>query len=126
LAKYILCRLEKDLSGRDLDFETDTGTIEHILPENPSDAWATAIPEPEWPKQVYRIGNLTLLENKLNRQVGNGLFPEKIGEFVKSRYHLTLAIATDPPNEWTVAQINSRQEELARRAVHLWRSDFDQ
>ncbi|NDD65173.1 MAG: HNH endonuclease, partial [Acidobacteria bacterium] len=39
LARYILCRLESDASGADIDFETDSGTIEHILPENPADEW---------------------------------------------------------------------------------------
>jgi len=33
LAKYILARLEQDLSGRACDPDTDPGTIEHILPE---------------------------------------------------------------------------------------------
>ena len=27
-------------------------------------------------------------------------------------------------NEWTPAKLHARQEQLARRAVHLWRADF--
>ena len=125
LAKYILCRLEKDLCKRDVNFETDPGSIEHILPENPLAAWEESIREEEWPKQVCRIGNLTLLEAKINREIGNSLFPEKVKLYATSRYALTQAIVEEPPEEWSIAQIHARQERLARRAVQLWRADFD-
>ena len=125
LAKYILCRLEKDLCKRDVNFETDPGSIEHILPENPLAAWEESIREEEWPKQVCRIGNLTLLEAKINREIENSLFPEKVKLYATSRYALTQAIVEEPPEEWTIAQIHARQERLARRAVQLWRADFD-
>ena len=92
--------------------------------ENPSELWIAAIPEQDWPKQVYRLGNLTLLEGSLNREIGNKLFPEKVIQYGKSRYRLTTNIVSDPPEEWTVAQIEQRQWILASRAVHLWRSDF--
>jgi Protein of unknown function DUF262/Protein of unknown function (DUF1524) len=124
LAKYILCRFERDLSGRDTDYETDPGTIEHILPENPVDTWCDVISEREWPRQINRIGNLTLLEGKLNREIGNESFSKKISIYEKSRYELTKSIVSEPPEDWTTAQIEGRQNILAIRAVHLWRSDF--
>lgn len=75
-------------------------------------------------KQVYRIGNLTLLESKINREIGNQLFPAKVVESAKSRYLLAQNTAADSPEEWTIAQIDARQKILAARAVHIWRSDF--
>jgi hypothetical protein len=36
IVKYILTRLESQLSGRFCDPETDPASIEHILPENPT------------------------------------------------------------------------------------------
>ncbi|HET9114246.1 MAG TPA: HNH endonuclease family protein, partial [Burkholderiales bacterium] len=73
LAKYILCRLETDQSGVSRDYEADTGTIEHILPENAAAEWDTLFLPDRQKDFVYRLGNLTLLEGKLNRDIGNGL-----------------------------------------------------
>ena len=49
---------------------------------------------------------------------------KKISFYEKSRYELTKSIVSEPPEEWTIAQIEKRQNILAQRAVHLWRSDF--
>lgn len=45
VVKYILARLEEDASGHAVNPEPDPGTIEHILPENPSGAWETTFPD---------------------------------------------------------------------------------
>jgi hypothetical protein len=126
LAKYMLCRIESELSNTDIDFETDSSTIEHILPENPSEAWTAVVPEQDWSKLIYRIGNLTLLEPRANRSIGNGLIGGKLEAFGNSRYAITKQIADGTPEEWNASQIDSRQNWMASRAVHLWRSDFDQ
>ncbi|MES1207359.1 MAG: DUF262 domain-containing HNH endonuclease family protein [Pseudomonadota bacterium] len=124
LAKYILGRLERDKSGRAFDQDTDPATIEHILPENPATEWEAMFPQEQWDAAVYRLGNLALLESPLNRRVGNGLFAEKIAAYSQSKYDLTRTVPDMAPNEWTLAILNERQEQLAGRAVHVWRPDF--
>lgn len=126
LAKYMLCRIESDLATTDLDYETDSSTIEHVLPENPSDAWTEVVPEQDWSKLIYRIGNLTLLEPGANRSVGNRLIDGKLEVFGSSRYAMTRRIAEESPEEWNASSIERRQSWMASRAVHLWKSDFDQ
>ena len=126
LAKYILCHIESDLTASDVDFETDSSTIEHILPENPAELWTTVVPEQDWGKLIYRLGNLTLLEPRANRSVGNGLINEKLPSFAGSRYAMTRKIADGSPAEWNAMQIERRQEWLASRALHIWRADFVQ
>lgn len=123
LAKYILCRLETDASSRDCDYETDTATIEHILPENPNSDWDKALVE-KWDKLVYRLGNLTLLEANLNRGLGNASYPNKVARYTESGYALALSVASDAPMEWNEAHINRRQQRMAERAAHVWRSDY--
>lgn len=123
LAKYILARLESDASNRACDPDTDPATIEHILPENPGPGWET-VPETYWEASVYRLGNLTLLEASANRRVGNADYEAKRAEYAASHYVLTQAVAGQAPDEWTLALLEQRQALLARRAVHLWRSDF--
>ena len=73
---------------------------------------------------VNRIGNLTLLEAGLNREVGNASYAGKIGAYRKSRYALARAIPETAPEEWTLPILESRHRRLAEGAVHLWRSDF--
>jgi hypothetical protein len=124
LAKYILSRLEQDASGRASDPDTDPGTIEHILPENPLDEWTQHFPRESWESSVYRLGNLTLLESALNRRVGNQTYGEKIAAYTESVYTLTRRIPEIAPQEWTPDFLNERQRRLASRAVHLWRANY--
>jgi hypothetical protein len=124
LAKYTLARLETDASGRACDPDTDPGSIEHILPENPTEGWEATFPRTQWESAVYRLGNLTLLEPALNRQVGNAEYGEKVVAYGASTYALTRAIPELAPEEWTLALLDKRQQLLAARAVHLWRADF--
>ncbi|MFZ0928389.1 MAG: DUF262 domain-containing HNH endonuclease family protein [Syntrophobacteraceae bacterium] len=124
LAKYILARLECDLSERACDPDTDPGSIEHILPENPNFEWETMFPGEQWDRAIYRLGNLTLLEPHINRQVGNAPYSEKVVAYEKSAYAITSRIADEAPDEWTLARLEQRQERMALRAVHLWRADF--
>ncbi len=125
IAKYVLCRLEGDLCGRPCDPDTDPATIEHILPTNPSEVWADEFPEEKWGELAYRLGNLTLLEPSLNRNAGNRSYEEKVDDYKKSRYGLTKEVVKLAPESWTPQLLDRRQQILAKRAAHLWRSDFD-
>lgn len=125
LVKHILARLEGDASGRDCDPETDPGTIEHILPEAPTDVWMELFDEETVDGMISRLGNLTLLEASKNREIQNAPYTEKVGVFADSAYSLTQAVVAIAPEEWTPGLIEERQRQLAERAVHLWRCDFD-
>ena len=112
LAKYVLARLEADAAGRGCDPDTDPGTVEHVLPENPAGEWTAAFASEHRDAAVHRLGNLTLLEAAANRAVGAG------------GYALTRRIPELAPERWTPALLEARQHELADRAVRVWRSDF--
>ena len=120
LVRYILWKLELDASTRD-DIAEDTLSIEHILPESPTQNWDEYFSVTEAEAMVYRIGNLTPLEPNLNRKVGNQSFSEKQSIYENSGYALTQAIVAE---DWTADSIARRQERLAKRAIHIWRSDF--
>lgn len=124
LAKYILARLEGDAGGHSPDFETDPGTVEHILPENPPEAWDEPFPPGLQETSVYRLGNLTLLESSANKEIGNAAYDNKLDAYENSIYALTKQIPEIAPEEWTPELVDKRQKQLAKRAVHLWRSDF--
>ena len=125
IVKYILARLESQLSDRFCDPETDPASIEHILPENPTQEWEQSFPRTQWEAAVYRLGNLTLLAPSDNRRVGNALYHEKRAVYGQSAYTLTRQIPDLAPEEWTPALLERRQQELARRAVDIWRIDAE-
>lgn len=119
LVRYILCKLEADASH--IDVNEDSFSIEHILPESPTDDWRQHFNDAQVEELVYRIGNLTPLEPQLNRQVGNEAYLIKQTTYQKSVYILTQNIVAE---EWTPDSLVRRQRDLAKLAVHIWRSDF--
>ncbi len=124
LAKYILSRLEENLSGRTCDPDTDPGTIEHILPENPMESWERTYSSDKWERGVYRLGNLTLLEAPLNREIGTIPYRDKLAKYRESNYQLTSSIEDIAPEEWTEELLGERQRRLSARAASVWKSDF--
>ncbi len=124
VVKYILCALETDRSGSTKDWETDPATLEHILPENPSSAWDEAFPPDRQKDFIYRLGNLIMLEAPLNRRCQNLAFADKVSAYAESTYQTTTDMAARSVGEWSPALIDSRQNQMAERAAHVWRSDF--
>lgn len=122
--KYLLCELESDASGKHHDWESDTGTIEHILPENPSAQWDEPFNPDRQKDFIYRLGNLMLLEPTINRQCQNGSFEDKRTEYGRSSYATAQALGLSDQADWSPTILAMRQERMAQRAAHVWRSDF--
>jgi uncharacterized protein with ParB-like and HNH nuclease domain len=119
LARYILYALENQVASTDRHFEDDPGTIEHILPENPSAQWEQNFPPDQQSDYIYRLGNFTLLESSKNStECQNASYLEKIPVYKTSQYQMTKNI--DFP-DWTPAQVKSRQSQMARWATAVWR-----
>jgi uncharacterized protein with ParB-like and HNH nuclease domain len=89
LARYIVYSIENHLSDHVLDFEFDNGSLEHVLPENPSEEWSSDFPTDIEESFIYRLGNFTLLEPDKNRIIGNKDFDTKSEVYKTSRYELT-------------------------------------
>ena len=124
LLEYILCRLEEDAGGIARDPEAEPASIEHILPQNPTGEWMEAFSPLEQEAAINRIGNATLLESTVNREIGSATYAEKRPAYERSAYALTRQVAETAPEEWTFAFMERRQQHLARRAVRVWRADF--
>ena len=119
IVKYILSKIEIYQYKNEIDPESDLFTIEHILPENADDAWGEFTFE-EINRSVYRIGNLTLLEKKLNREADQKPYIEKINLFNQSNSELTKSIP-DHFNTWNEDKLAARQRELAKHAKAIWK-----
>ncbi len=121
LARYYLRALELHVKGEKkpqlLPSEDTTAVnLEHILPVTPSDAWKIS---DEMAEAYYkRIGNMVLLNAKENVGIGNKAFDEKKPIFKRSPFALTAEIAKN--TQWTPAEIEARQKQLAELAPKVW------
>lgn len=123
LIRYILFELENHISNNSYDFEENNATIEHILPENPSEEWETYFSKNVLENYVFRIGNYTLLEAGKNREIGNKIYSEKITIFETSGFEMTKKINFP---EWNANNLDKRQSDLAKIATSIWRiNTFD-
>jgi uncharacterized protein with ParB-like and HNH nuclease domain len=122
VVRFILLAIEKQQSGQDFDFESDTYSLEHILPENPSDEW-DEIDDQTHERFVYRLGNMTLLETSLNRELGNRGYREKREVYQRSQFRITQKIA-EHYNTWNEDKIVSRQKQMANIANGIWRVEL--
>jgi len=105
-----------------LDFDDPSTTIEHVLPENPSADWDPVFPAQEVEREVYRLGNFTLLESKKNKDAGNTSFDNKKIIYDSSVFKMTQEIAGY--EEWSPVTLQKRQERLAQLASQVWRIDL--
>ncbi|MFO0477957.1 MAG: DUF262 domain-containing protein [Bacteroidota bacterium] len=119
IVKYILAKIEVYQYKNEIDPDSDLFTIEHILPENADDAWGEFTFE-EINRSVYRIGNLTLLEKKLNREADQKPYIEKINFFNQSNSELTKSIS-EHFDTWSEDKLAARQRELAKHAKAIWK-----
>jgi hypothetical protein len=119
IIKYILSKIELYKYRNEIDSESDTFTIEHILPESADESWGEFSFE-EINRSVYRIGNLTLLETKLNWEAQQKTYTEKIKFFEQSNCELTKSL-TEKYLTWNEDKLVSRQKELAKAAKGIWK-----
>ncbi len=123
IARYTLYKLESQEDGGSLyDFEIDNGTIEHILPESFPESWQDSFTEEEYERNIFMIGNLTLLEpSKNSKEASDKIFEEKKKVYETSKFVISKKI-TDP--QWTVQNIKNRQAQLARLATSIWKIQY--
>ena len=119
LVRYVLFAIENHLSGNSRSYESDGATVEHILPENPDEAWLTVFPEPS--SDIYRLGNYTLLEAAANRKIDRKQITDKKAEYSKSGYKVSSGFGW---TEWTRHQLNDRQRWMAKTATAVWRLNY--
>ncbi len=123
LFKLVFALLDAHAQGRQEptpELSDPRFTIEHIFPINGHEAWPPLRADHDW---LIRIGNLTMIDNDLNREMGDQAWPIKrsmIGD--RCSVHLNRRLVENDAwgEAWTVNQIRERGLELARLAVSRW------
>jgi hypothetical protein len=119
VVRFILCALEKHLSGQDLSFTSDAFGVEHVLPQNAPDGWGE-FSNDEAETLTYRLGNMTLLETAANRDLGIKDYAVKREVYRQSGFGVTRRLAEENA-EWKSERIADRQAWMARQATAIWR-----
>lgn len=121
--RYILGRIDH-FNGSQLNVQPgeDNASIEHILPQDFIEKWT--IEESYGNKLVDRLGNMSLLERKLNVEIENASYMDKKAVYSKSSYLSSRQVPIDYPDEWTAECIDDRQRKMAKVAKTIWRRNI--
>ena len=101
-------------------------TVEHALPQEWHQYWPVPLDaaDPETAAQereerVHRLGNLTLVTQKLNSSLSNAAWPTK-RQALSTRSQLLVNQLLCANENWTEASIDARGADLASRIIATW------
>lgn len=114
-------------------------TLEHIMPQKWAQNWSS-VPSYDIEKNIiedadeiertrshaiYEIGNMTLLNSKLNTSISNGTFKDKVNgkngrKGIKDLADLHLTKKVIKNDEWDERKIYDRTEELEQLIREIW------
>ena len=116
--RYILGKL--DNTGINIDVNDDNNSIEHILPQSPDDSWG--IDSEKTDRLFTRLGNMCLLEKKINKSADNKDFSFKKIIYMNSAFESCRNICEY--EQWNEDSIGKRQSQMADRAKSIWKLNF--
>lgn len=121
--KLVLQRLEESHEHPEpVDFAKAKLTIEHVLPQTPTQEWLDVLaedggdPVERHRELLHTLGNLTL--TAVNATLSNHPFQRKQDLLAASHLELNRQIAGT--SRWGAGEILARAEDLADRAIRLW------
>ncbi|EGQ7768655.1 DUF262 domain-containing protein [Vibrio parahaemolyticus] len=129
-AKYILSNIEEHESGS-LKVINDDGrvvNIEHVLPQEQCSAWSkdvTGIAPQEYETWSNRLGNMVLCCSKLNKEAARKPFTEKKNILIEKSDEIKTTSSLGEYESWDKDSIDSRQKNLAEKALKVWSIDFN-
>ena len=96
--------------------------IEHIMPQTLSEDWKKVLNEKEEviENSTNLIGNLTLLEKKLNTKISNNLFDIKKKYYSSEETDFKITNNIIKYLKWDIESIKDRSKKLAEIAVKIW------
>ena len=122
----------------DLTVYTQTAVeIEHIMPQTCTDKARYNLDEEEFAVYIHRLGNLTLLENSINKSIHNDNYASKSIAYKQSKFYITSSLsalvnqgqdtAINRTNlllsawpDWNKQAIEERQEMLYQLSEMIW------
>jgi hypothetical protein len=128
--RYLLLRLDAQLPEGRVTYTTNP-TVEHVLPQNPSESWLkdwrACWAEPEVRKHYTNsLANLVLLSGSVNAEAANKNFAEKkriyfpraTSKVKRTPFQITAEVLQ--AKDWSVATVDARQKRLLGILHALW------
>jgi hypothetical protein len=126
---FVLESIEARHFRRENRSRVSTGEIEHIVPRKAF----TAKKYNKWPDYLNcgkgefneykdKIGNLTILEKRLNLEASDQPFGQKKNKYRSSNYEMAQSI--DGYNDWSTGSIEERTQEMAEIVADVWNFEF--
>ena len=73
---------------------------------------------------MHRLGNLVLLNQKVNGKISNGPFLEKRKHYKTSPYQMTWRISEVYETEWTTTEVEDNHQKIIQHAMEVWNLDI--
>jgi len=116
MVKPVLAKIEEQMNDSSISINFDSLSIEHILPQTPTDVyWTSRFTTDERIKKTNNLGNLSLITVRKNSQAKNYEFKTKINVYFKADGKASnLAMVNDLLNypEWKPENISERNIRL--------------
>lgn len=119
-ARYLLLKLQNSLEAGIGELHESDLTIEHILPQKPTEEWIEQCKNPEL--LIYKLGNMALIPKNTNKDLARKLFTDKKAIILQTKLSINQTLAEY--DVWDDLSINKRQVLLAKHAKTIWRIDF--
>lgn len=129
--RYILSKIEMEGFSKDHSKVIDSTTveIEHIAPRKSFTAdkyvsWSDYLNcgKETFEEYCNKIGNLTLLNQRMNARAQDKPFDQKKREYESSEFEMTQEITNI--DYWSTEKIENRTKELAEKAPKIWNFDI--
>ena len=110
IIQYTISKIDKHFNKSGIEINYDAMTLEHLLSQNPPQK---AVDHDDY---YGKIGNLLLIDEKTNNNLGNKPFAAKKTVLLKSSIHIDDII--NKANDWSPKQIDKRTTSLAKIAYN--------
>ncbi len=125
--KYLVLRLDSFLAETGAEYDWETATLEHVLPQTAtSDYWTSRWSEDERERWTHRLANLVPLSQRRNAKASNADFKTKrdvyfLADKKSSPYLLTTQLLN--VDDWTPKIVERRQADLLAVLDENWALD---
>lgn len=119
--RYMLTQLNNSNTTGEHIIDFTNVNIEHVLPKTPTQ-WG--LTKAEIKPYVNKLGNLTLLHQEINSDIGNDILSVKLPELERSEIQITkeFVIKLKTLNKWEEEDILSRHKELSEASYDkVWK-----
>lgn len=128
MCKFVLLRLNDELTGSLQSLSAADFTVEHVLPQKPgrNSAWREWFPVAEERERCTNsIGNLVLVRQRQNENARNREFSDKLKIYFGTPSSDVPAITRELNgfSEWRPEQVMAREQRLLAIVKSVWRLD---